>query len=182
MVDHNKIGRVTILEAAESQLKRIEEADNVSLIGSGIFEIALRRIGENELASKFSDTDVESIPYIVRRPHSYDEILTSIISRIERGDINQARRIEDSQRRMFYIDGVGYLDPHFRDLGPTDWRRIKRKARESKGNLKSLKFLDDSPKAADKSQYLYNLRIYPKETVYAIFSNLALGRNRHAKK
>jgi hypothetical protein len=45
MVDHNKIGRVTILEAAESQLKRIEEADNVSLIGSGIFEIALRRIG-----------------------------------------------------------------------------------------------------------------------------------------
>jgi hypothetical protein len=238
MADYYSTGKETILEAAEHQLERIKKAEEISLTNpygsSHLFEIALKRIGENELANEFIDTQIEDTnSNIVCREASFDSILTSVISYTERNEIEKAKEIEKLHRKTFYVDKVGYLSPVFRGKGPIIWGAIKQKAKQRrpkadmkimeiiKGlpawpleddmdkcvgeikdilkryypdfdihdldrrirvNFRSLGFLDESLRSLEKSKYLHNIRASPKETIYGVYANLALGKNWRAKK
>lgn len=175
MTDYFELGKKAITDAAESQLEMIEAADEVVYAtaygSSDIFEIALRRVGEQSLQNRFIDPTPEVNPR-VERIDQHEEVLTGIIASLEKGDRDFASHLEESQREKFYAEGIAYLHPHWLCLNKQDTKQRMQQA------VKEYGIKDAQSKVGTKCGGVLCLG----ESIFAVYGNLALGNTEHASK
>ena len=201
MTDYSQIGKEVILAASEAQLELMKKSDRViydSIYGatSSLYEIAARRIGEKDLGDKFTNPK-PSLEVLVKRMSSYNSLLTGVIASLERGNRSFAELLERAQRKLFYIEDLGYFDPHFYGLYKgEELEKAKKHIREqtlktgdanlgTHEEVELFGFYDDNRKWRTKwrAKFLSTIgNLSPREAEYAIFANLALGDKEHAQK
>lgn len=185
MTDHYQLGKKLILLASEAQYRMMQEAERVLLTtwdGSAhIFEIALRRIHESDLASKFVDPHATvTASGLVLRESTKHSFLSSIIASLERGERSFAESLEAEQRGQFHLAGVGYVDAHFR-WAMNPWEEKKEQLR--KGILEK----GYTGEQCDRNDGRYDEagwnigEISLNESLLAVYANLALGNSEFAR-
>ena len=184
------LGDLAISKAAQTQsvlIARSSEPPQLTSIEdtADIFEIALRRIGDD--ASAFKE-DSQNINDVVFRTHSVDSILTTVISSIEEGNVAFAKEIVSLQKKHLYLENVGYIDPHGAFLeSPTEGHIALRD-----NTLKNGILLNETLRQKARDNKLLGKQnpdnvfqrgtLSPVESVYAIYANLVVGDIDHAKK
>lgn len=203
MTNHFNLGKEVIVEASKAQLRMIDESDGVLYAtgygsSSSLFELALHRVGELDLARRFVDPNPNK-RVLVERVSAYNDLLTAIIVDLHKGNKGFAEELEKAQREEFYLEDAGYVDPHFQPV-MKPWAERKAELRQGllergiEGNERymTLPEVRDHyerygviPHVRDGS---YNARGYHigqsslQESIYAVFANLALGDKAHARR
>lgn len=203
MANHFNLGKEVIVEASKAQLRMIDESDGVLYAtgygsSSSLFELALHRVGELDLARRFVDPHPNK-QVLVERISAYNDLLTAIIVNLQRGNKGFAEELEKAQREEFYLENAGYVDPHFK-LVMNPWAERKAELRQGllergiKGNERYMTLPEVRdyyerygviPPVRDGS---YNARGNHigqpslQEGIYAVYANLALDDKAHAKK
>jgi hypothetical protein len=205
--DYFQIGKKAILEASEAQLIVMEGAKDFCMTtrynSPHIFELALRRIGEDDLADKFIDPNSDK-KTLVERESSIEGILTAILTNIERDNREYAADLESLQRGEFYMPEAGYVDPHFKTpMKPWEEKKealrqgiLEKGLRQGVGSSFNKKYFErckEDPNFKNtgripvifdgtKDDNGFNVG-YPSltETIYAIYANLALGNKDHVR-
>ncbi len=195
-------GKELILKASNAQLQMMQVAKEIRYCNrygstSYVFETALHRIGEHSLAERFFPPP-QTKECLVNRVGAYNEVLLSVLSNLNHNNRPQAKAIEHYQRSEFYIKGVGYVDPHFKEV-MKPWKERKELIRQGvlergiKGSPRFEELLAESrrvfPYEACKDGHYYQHgdrkgcsigNISLKESLYALSSNIALGNSVHA--
>ncbi len=185
MKNYYEIGKKAILEASKVMLERMEAVGNIIYAtpygSSDIYQIALRRIGENSLADKFIDPNPEIKPRVMRM-HDTDSFLAGVITSLQNGKLEFARELERVHREKYYGEGISYMHPHWseKNITPENRRERLQKGIKERG----LKLGQKGPEYINGKlidQCLQGVVSLP-ESIFALMGNIALGNNDHSIK
>lgn len=193
MPNYDLIGREQIKQSTEHLLEQMtrfgifpgvrlhmyftgtESVDNpfTNYYGScHFFEIALRRIGMDDVATKFTDPS-PNIRYLVERVSTNESILTSIIASLERGNEGFAKDLESQYRKMFHIRGLGYADSHM--LSFVEMAAEKKQFQLLLEEGKPLReVITKGNRKGNQEQYLGAFLLSFDETLFGIYAALSL--------
>src|SRR4030043_1893896 len=185
MESYYRVGKQMIIKSSEGAIKHLEEIKDLEREGDGgkkfreidsmasyhhffIFELALRRIGENSTAERFRGYN-PGLEDIVKRVDDSVSLLPTILIHLERGNLEEARKIEAMQRALFYVEGIGYVNPHLLACSRSDEEFMG-----YKNELKRL-LIDEKVRYSKLPEGMPKGFLSIRESVRALYANLALG-------